>query len=293
MICLLLGYECNNDCLNCPNIRNQELKSAPTSRILSSIDKFDKNTSQIILSGGEPTIRKDIFIILNHIKNKLPKAEITFFTNGRIFCYPSFVNKIVHYGISYFTVSLYAANPLVHDSITQVKGSFRQTTKGIKNLIESNQRVTILTIIHKLNYKELPKIADYIKNNFGSLNWSIGYLDIVGNAHHNRDKLIVPFSLIIPYLSEAIDKLKPRKNNLQLVNMFPLCLLPKRYHKFSDLDDREKAVFFKKGGTDIELSKKRLVFSDNCNECLYIKKCSGIWESYKDNIGLSEFKAIN
>ncbi|MFP4403644.1 MAG: radical SAM protein [Candidatus Woesearchaeota archaeon] len=271
---IMISKLCNNICLMCHSKTNYT-KDYTTKEILNSLKKIDGSETNIQLSGGEPTIRKDLFIILKELKKNNKTAKIQINTNARMFYYKNFTKNCSNL-VDCIMTEIHGLEK-THDKITQVKGSFKQTIKGINNLITEKIEVIIVVLINKLNYKELPKIAKFIKTNFPNSIISFQYTWFVENALKNKDLLFIKVNKIAPYLEKTADILK---KNFNFMN-FPRCIFNKKYRK--------------------HIIKQSFIIDDRmsypikeCNICLFKKKCNGIWSNYKnlaDN--LKEFKPIN
>jgi len=273
MVDIPLGTKCNNCCIMCTNIMPSRLKQPTTDEILSILRKLNKDVNVINLTGGEPTIREDFFEILEFIRKNLENTKIVLITNGRKFYYKSFCEKCVNF-IDKVVTELHGEKEL-HDKITQSPGSFNQTFNGIKNLIKYGFDVELRIVIHKLNYKQLHKIAELYVENFPEVKKIVIFpIDIIGNANVNKDKLIVTYKEILPFVEKTIDFLNQNKINFELWH-FPLCILKEYYRKFA------------MGRT---VPEKRLARMDICNNCNLKEYCSKPWATYVYQIGNHEFK---
>jgi MoaA/NifB/PqqE/SkfB family radical SAM enzyme len=93
-----------------------------------------KNEDNIAFYGGEPTLRKYLLeIILAAKKNGYRRIKLL--TNGRAFSDIQFLKQIVSSGCYLFEIKLWGSNPSLHDYITQMTGSFRETIHGLENLV--------------------------------------------------------------------------------------------------------------------------------------------------------------
>jgi MoaA/NifB/PqqE/SkfB family radical SAM enzyme len=156
---IIIGFNCNNNCLFCYDKLHKNLPEKTTEELKEEIYiAFKKGYSEIHFIGGEPTIRKDICELIKYAKNLGLKTVIT--TNGRMLAYASFANQLVKSGGSQIFISLHGHNQKVHDRITQSKGAFCQVISGIFNLKKIGfKNLAINTAIVKQNYRFLPEIA--------------------------------------------------------------------------------------------------------------------------------------
>lgn len=264
-----LTEKCNNMCLNCPNsisfLKNKINKNEVEKFIKENINK---NTDRITLIGGEPTIANNFFEIINKIKKINKNIIIQINSNGRMFYYESFIKKLLKYDINKFDIhiALYGSNSKIHDEITQVKNSFKQTIIGIQKLLNHEFKIQIRIIISKLNYKDLinfPKLINFkFKNKIAMFNF-VG-MDIIGNAKINKKKLAISHLDIAPYIEKTIKQLKEQNIKCK-IHLLPKNIFKKKYHKYA----------IKSGCVD-----GAFIQSYKCSECSYYNECPKLLKSY-------------
>lgn len=269
-----MAFKCNNNCIMCTEIMPSRSKEPSAQDIFRTVASL-KNQDYIVLTGGEPTLRKDIFYILNYINRKCPKAQIKLITNGRMLSYDSFVSKLKKIKNLLVITEIHGDEEL-HDKITRAKGSFSQAEKGIHNLIKNKIPLEMRIVIHKMNYKAVPWIAEHISRINGIKRVVMFPIDIIGNAYKNRKALVVDYKTIMPFVEDGIEILRKNKVNVNLYH-FPLCILKPKYRETA----KERTV-----------EERRVTFMEGCNQCIHKKECSRIWKTYAVNCGTDEFKAI-
>ena len=279
MVDIVTNQECNNSCVMCTTLRKQDnekvnYQSPSKKELIKKIDSLN-NPQYIAFTGGEPTLRADLFEILEYTVKRFPKTEIALLTNGRMMAYPNYTKRLVATGVRKFIIPIHAHHKDLHDFISRSDGSFEQTLKGIKNLSKHDVDIEIRVIIHAINYVFLPQIAELIKNGFDSVSRIVLlYFDAIGSGFLNRKRLFVPMTKVVPYLQEAVDFLEGY--NVRLYH-FPLCVLDKKYH--------EKA----KGVTVVS---RRITFKKECDKCKLKNECPGIWQTYAKLVGVEEFEFV-
>ncbi|MFH1641601.1 MAG: radical SAM protein [Nanoarchaeota archaeon] len=155
---LLIGNKCNNNCLVCSGL-GKKCGEKSFEIIKKDIEQTSKDHKQILISGGEPTIHKNIYEILRLVKTK--KLYATIATNGRVFSDKNLVLKYINYNIKDYIIYVYSHQHNVHDHITQRPGSFDQSCRGIINLLNNKSYVRILIPLVKQNYKVLIDIVSF------------------------------------------------------------------------------------------------------------------------------------
>ena len=264
---LFLTNKCNSNCLFCPD--SNELRKNTKEYIKESIDLIHllpQSVKHIGITGGEPTILKDNFFkILEECKMNLPSINYTIITNGRMFYYKDFCKryKECHPYNTKVAIALHHYNDIEHDKITQVKGSFKQTFLGIKNLLSLNERVEIRIVLNKTNYKFLNKMANLIGENFKNVEEvNILSLELLGNAGQNYENFWINKEEINSALELALPIFIKNRIKVNLYN-FPLCLLKSEFWNIT-----------KRSITDYK-SK----YGENCQDCLVYNKCDGFFFS--------------
>ena len=278
---ILVWDKCNNNCLMCSAylgmLSNNEFNSQRIFERLNEIVKKKGELENIGLTGGEPTLNKDLFEIIKYAREKFPETEITLLSNGRLFAYEDYTKKLANLKINKIKVAipLHGHTAEIHDYITQTNSSFFQTLRGVKNLLKYNFPVEIRVVINKANFKYLPQISNLISKFKKVLYVAFIAMEIEGKAYVNRDIMAVNHSEFIPYLENSIEFLENKNVNVRLYH-FPLCTLKPKFWKYM-------------WNT---LPKEELKFVSFCYECEARRWCMGIHESYVKNLGTSEFRPI-
>jgi MoaA/NifB/PqqE/SkfB family radical SAM enzyme len=302
-----LGYDCNNNCVHCVIADQREHcrelgKSDNRSTqdyIIEMNDSRSRGFDEIVFTGGEPTIRKDILFLLEYAK-KLG-FNIYMQTNGRSFFYKKYAAKFVPFNISY-TIALHGPNSRVHDSITRAKGSFNQTITGIRNLKKLGiTNIYGKVVITNFNYKHLPEIAKLLVR-LGAKGMNFAFPHANGNARKYFDAVVPHYSAIMPYVYKSISYIQEfnAKNNAQKhidFEAIPFCLMVGYESYVSELhflDSSERELKQLDSGTqDWNIVRKQIKSKfPQCRECKYDNICEGVWREYPEIRGNSEFKPV-
>jgi MoaA/NifB/PqqE/SkfB family radical SAM enzyme len=111
----------------------------------------------IILTGGEPLLRKDIFALADYGTKKGLRMVLA--TNGTLIT-PDITEKITESGIKRVSISLDGATKESHDTFRQVNGAFDRAMKGVSYLKDQGIEFQINTTITSHNLSELEGILD-------------------------------------------------------------------------------------------------------------------------------------
>src|SRR3989338_7667891 len=171
MVAWELTRSCNLACSHCrasskhgpyPN----ELTTSECFRLIDDIVLFSK--PKMILTGGEPLLRKDIFEIICYGKKK--GLVMVMSPNGTLLTDEN-VKKIMRSGIKRISISLDGPDAGSHDNLRQVPGAFKQACEGIERAKRAGLEFQINTTVTRRNIKLLPNIMRLAK-------------DLSARAHH-------------------------------------------------------------------------------------------------------------
>jgi heme b synthase len=149
---------CNLACIHCraaaqDRVYEGELSTEEAFAFLDNVATFAKPI--IILTGGEPLLRQDIFEIAAHGKAK--GFRMTMAPNGTLIT-PEKARRMVEAGIERISISLDGATAASHDAFRQVPGAFDGALRGIACAREVGLEFQINTSITQQNLAEIPDI---------------------------------------------------------------------------------------------------------------------------------------
>lgn len=179
---------CNLRCLHCyegtehlPGAK--ELSTEQWKNIIK--DLKSNGCRKIQFTGGECCLRKDLKELILYAAN-LNFEEITVFTNA---------SKLTSELIDLFAqqkikvrFSLYGHTPDVHDSITQIAGSFCKTIDNVKKLQAHNVRVTPAIVIMKQNQEFAEDIITFVKE----IGLQYAGFDVIRNVYGGCQEAYAP-----------------------------------------------------------------------------------------------------
>ncbi len=158
----LVAWETTRNCnLNCVHCRaaatcgpyTGELDTQAGLKLLDQIAEVAKPI--IILTGGEPLLRDDIFDLAKYGNDK--GLRMVMAPNGTLVT-PSVASKMADAGIQRISVSLDGATAQEHDRFRGVEGAYQGALDGIANAKAAGVEFQINTTITKTNLDQIPKI---------------------------------------------------------------------------------------------------------------------------------------
>lgn len=265
---IMATERCNHRCIMCPQppVAQENNKTEFNLRL---IELFDKDTKEIGITGGEPTlIGDDLFLLIRKIQKKLPKAAISILSNGVKFsdkCYAKKLALCQHQDLQ-IDIPIFSDIADEHNEIVGAK-TFYKTVSGLYNLAAFHQRIGLRVVVHKKTYKRLAHLADFIYHNFPFVSQvAFMQMETIGLAEEHLNNLWID-----PYdynneLREAVLLLWDRGIPAYIYNA-QLCVLPE--------DIRQFAVQ--------SISDWKDIYIDECGECQLRGKCGGFFESNKEH----------
>lgn len=158
---LALTYRCDNKCLHCytggPRITS-ELSTNDWFKIINKI--FTIGIPQVVFTGGEPTLRSDLPKLIRYAEDRGLVSGVV--TNGRKLKDTDFVDDLLKAGIDHIQITIESHDEQVHDRITGVKGSWRETVEGLKNTIASPVYTITNTTLNQYNASDILETIQYL-----------------------------------------------------------------------------------------------------------------------------------
>ncbi len=112
----------------------------------------------LILSGGEPLLREDLFDLAGYAAGKGMMVVVG--SNGLLID-DSVAFKLKQSGISGVSISLDSVDPQIHDRIRSVEGAWESAVKAVRICQSKGLAVQINTTVTRANYYEIPRLIPY------------------------------------------------------------------------------------------------------------------------------------
>lgn len=172
---------CNLRCIHCraSATKHRDPKELNTQEGYHLLDELAcLGTKMIILSGGEPLLRDDVFDLAHHGSSL--GLRMTLATNGSLIT-KEVAEKIKGSKIVRTSVSLDGPSADTHDEFRGVKGSFDAAINGIKILRKTGIPVQINTTVSAINVGRMGKFPEMI-GGLGVVAWHVFFLVPTGRG---------------------------------------------------------------------------------------------------------------
>jgi len=127
---IAVTYRCNNKCRFCyaysPYRESGEMTTEQVKRVIDIIVD-DAHVPSLSFTGGEPTLREDLFELIAHGRER--SLRVNLITNGRRCADKEYVQSLVDAGLNSAQVSIEGPDAESHDYIVGIPGAFDQTVQ--------------------------------------------------------------------------------------------------------------------------------------------------------------------
>lgn len=150
---------CNYKCSHCyanssTNQEKDELTLEEIKEIVNDLAEY--KVPVILLSGGEPLFRKDIFPIIEYIRLKGIRVSLS--TNGSLIDEKRAV-YLKNLGVSYVGISLDGRKE-TNDEFRGIDGAYENSLRAVENCNQAEVKVGLRFTMQKRNYQDIPYILD-------------------------------------------------------------------------------------------------------------------------------------
>ncbi len=291
---LRLGFECNEKCPFC----NFTPESEPDCRRLTTeeakkfVRRFSETTHrELSISGGEPTLRKDLLEIVSYAR-ELRIKQIQIQTNATLID-GEYAEKLKDAGLTDAFVAFHSHVPDIQDWMTGLNGSFGKTVDGIKNLIAVGISTAVNIVITTKNSADFPGYIRFAHENFkGLAHLSMAIMQPHGRARENIH--------LLPRYSDIADSINAglklaAQLDMRIDNHY--CSLPLCFWAPDDVQDTlefKESMYLRAKNRGEEVDPRiRMVLQDKfqgpkCADCWLKNFCFGVWTEYIDQFGFDD-----
>lgn len=207
---LALTFRCQNNCIHCYAGGPHTTRELTTEQWKTVIDHLHQIGVFIVtFTGGEPTLRDDLSELMLHAQNRGMVTGLI--TNGRRLSDRSYVENLEKSGLDFVQITLESYRAETHDLMTETKGSWEETIRGIRNVIPTQIYATTNTTLSKHNVSDFLETVDFIKE-LGVAGFGCNALIYAGKASQIADEFVVAHET----LAELLPKVQEKASKLGL-----------------------------------------------------------------------------
>jgi AdoMet-dependent heme synthase len=182
--CGLACRHCRAEAVSTPHLN--ELTFEEGKNLLHQIAAFNHPTPHLVLTGGDPLRRKDLFDLIDEARSLDINVSIT--PSATTDLTVEVLSKLKAHGIDSFGFSLDGSNATRHEAVRGVEGCFDWTIAAAKAAASLGVPIQINTLVSQETVDDIPAIYELLKT-FPVMRWSLFFLIEVG-----RGKVLQPIS---------------------------------------------------------------------------------------------------
>lgn len=290
---LKVGFACNNRCVFCAQGDKRASCGAIDFDVLCDrLRRLSAPARGLVLTGGEPTVHRHIVPLVRYAA-RLGFLPIQIQTNGRMLAYGHVVGSLLDAGATEFSPSLHGSTAEIHDALTRARGSFAQTTTGIRNLVAAGARVLTNTVVVSDNAPDLPHIVALL-GELGVRQAQLAFVHPVGTAMDRFDEVVPRLASVVEPITRA--RAVARATGMRLATEgVPLCFL-REMEELAVESAIPGTVVVDLDGTSLDYSAWRShegkTHGPPCAACRALARCEGPWREYPARWGWGEFHPL-
>jgi radical SAM protein len=176
---------CGLACKHCraeamPKPHPLELTTEESKKFISQLVGFGDPLPHLILTGGDPLSRKDIYPLIDHANGLGLEVSITPSATSELT--NDAITKLKEHGIQSMGLSLDGSCAEKHDNIRAVPGTFERTMEAARHCGRLGLPIQVNTLVAEETADDLPAIYELLRTSFPVMRWSLFMLISVGRG---------------------------------------------------------------------------------------------------------------
>lgn len=176
----------------------EELSTEEARKLFAQLAEFIR-PPVLILTGGNPLMRDDIYQLINSASSAGLPVAISPAVTQRL--NQDSLDKMKNAGVKFMSISLDGLSS-THEKIRGTKGVYQETINAIKEGIRSGIKVQVNTAVMKINYLELPMVFKLIYD-LGIKIWEVFFLIQTGRGSELLDLTPEEYESVCNFLYDA------------------------------------------------------------------------------------------
>jgi len=293
-------YSCSNRCIFCnpkgslTKATDKKLKEVKKASEAQAAELIKEGIKCVEVSGTDPIEHPEIASFIKNLKKEYGFEYVILSTHGKNMSDPKLVDKLSEAGLDKVKIPFYGSNARIHDSITQIEGSFDETIKGVENIIDNtNIDLLITSLIMRQNYKDVLNIFSLASN----YAYEVGFAIPCAPESVDFTRFSISFDEIKPYLLSLLKEADKDEEVALTIYDIPYCV-PGFY------DDRIQMTRppivgksysirpeFRTDKPNVPSYRVKRAL-DICKRCKCNDICDGFYEKYLELMGNAQLKSL-
>ncbi|KIG15490.1 Radical SAM domain heme biosynthesis protein [Enhygromyxa salina] len=292
---LRLTTRCNSACAHCTvaDVPAGEVRTAQQA-LAEIVEARRRGCDELVIMRGEPTLRPELAKLASAAR-RIGYRLVQIQTNGRLLCYPDYLERLVRAGVDFYEVSLFGATAATHDAISADEGAFEQTLAGLRLLAARPQLGHLVTVaVLAANLHELTAMVELVAA-LGLARVQLNFTRPVRVDGEWRTDLLAKLDDAGPAIRAALRRARAL-GLASSTEAVPLCQL--------DPEDRPAAETARDfvDVRVVDLHRRHASFATHhrqvrphapqCGDCRLAQLCPTTWAAYQELFGTSELRPV-
>ena len=202
-----LTKRCNLRCPHCyMDAGSKAAHELTTRECLDLLDEMKAvGTEMVILTGGEPLLRRDIYDIARHASDL--GIWVVMGTNG-VLVTERVATRMVDCGVKGVAISIDSANPETHDRFRGGPNAWAHSVRALEISRAHGLEVLIQTTVMAMNFDEVPGLIAFAREK-GAWSFNLYFLVRTGRGHEMNDLSPERTAAMLSDLVDAQDEYRP------------------------------------------------------------------------------------
>lgn len=184
----------------------REENELSTSECLAVIDDMHAlGTEMLILTGGEPLLRRDIYDIASYASAQ--GMWVVMGTNG-VLVNDLVAGKMVECGVRGVGISIDSTQPEVHNNFRGGPNAWEHSVRALDVCRAHGLEVLVQTTVMDMNYDEVPQMLEFAREH-GAWSFNLYFLVQTGRGQQINDLSVERTESMLRFLVEAQDQFRP------------------------------------------------------------------------------------
>ena len=200
---------CNLSCAHCylpahmdkGGRNHHELNTEEALRVIEQIALVNPEV-MLILSGGEPLLREDIFELAAYASGR--GLMVVLGSNGLLID-KRIVSSLLRSGVTGISISLDSVDPKIHDKVRSLEGAWQRAVWAISACRSAGLSVQINAVVTAENYRIIPDLIEYA-HALGAKVFSPFFLVCTGKGEELTDITPQQYDVVLSCVAEAQGK---------------------------------------------------------------------------------------
>jgi AdoMet-dependent heme synthase len=176
---------CGLACKHCraeamPTAHPLELNTEESKKFISQLVGFGDPLPHLILTGGDPLSRKDIYPLIDYANGLGLEVSITPSATSELT--NDAITRLKEHGIQSMGLSLDGSSVERHDNIRAVPGTFERTIEAARHCGRLGLPIQVNTLVAEETADDLPAVYELLRTSFPVMRWSLFMLISVGRG---------------------------------------------------------------------------------------------------------------